>query len=204
MKNKGFTLVEILAVIVILGILTVMASLAVTRYRRDADQKDLLNLHDALQTSFANYRTVLAMNGDVFSDPTLTISSSQSSGFDRYIQELSYNGKRLSKSDINGTTITLRKKGDVLSNEVYKSKGVEQFVKDATCIVESSIDNPGEQSATITKKCKGISDNPEPSKDELICMKVYYNGDLVINDYKQDNDNSTALSFNELCKYVSE
>ena len=82
MKNKGFTLVEILAVIVILGILTTMASLAVTRYRREADQKDLLNLHDALQTSFDNYRTVLAMSGDVFTGPTLTISSSASVNLD--------------------------------------------------------------------------------------------------------------------------
>ena len=81
MKNKGFTLVEILAVIVILGILTTMVSIAVTRYRKDADEKDLLNLHDAIQTSFTNYRTVLAMSGEIAASE-LTINSSQSSDFD--------------------------------------------------------------------------------------------------------------------------
>lgn len=210
MKNKGFTLVEILAVIVILAILTTMATLGVTRYRRDADQKDLLNLHDALQTSFANYRSVLAMNGDVLSSQTITISSSQSSDFDRYIQDLSYNGKRLNKSDLEGTTITIRTKGDLLQSNKYKEKTnnltkEDILIKDATCIVISDVTNPGETDAKITKSCKKISINgeeqPEPSKDELICIKVKYNNEWVIDDYgKEDN----TFLFNELCQYVSE
>lgn len=201
MKNKGFTLVEILAVIVILGILTTMAAISVTRYRKDADQKDLLNLHSSIETSFANYRGVLAMSGEV-AGSTLIISNNTTSSFDRYFQDLSYNGKRLSKSDLDGTVITLRTKGEVLSNSEYKTKGEEQFIKDATCIVESTVSNPGEENAKIIKKCKTTSTGEiEPSKDELICLKVSYNGTVVIDDYgKTDN----ALSFNKLCQYVSE
>lgn len=207
MKNKGFTLVEILAVIVILGIITTMASLAVIRYRKEADKKDLLNLHDALQTSFANYRTVLAMSGDVFTGPTLTISSSQFSDFDKYIQDLSYNGRRLGKSNLNGTTITLRKKGDILSNETYKTKGEEQFIKDATCIVTSEVINPEQSGAKITKHCKKDNrGNIMPSQDELICIKVNYSptsdgsdSSIVIDDYGKTD---YALSFNELCTYL--
>lgn len=195
MKNKGFTLVEVLAVIVIIGILITMASLGVTRYRKDVDYKDLLNLHSSLETSFNNYRTVLAMDtGEKVT--SITIDKNTESKFDRYIEDLSYNGKRLSKDVLDGTTITVTTKGEVLKNSTYLKKGESQFIKDATCMVTSSIDSGSNE---INRKCKTNSTGePEPSIDELVCLTIKYNGDIIVNDHSND-----TAAFNKLCYYLN-
>lgn len=197
MKNKGFTLVEILAVVVILSILITMASIGVTRYRRDVDKKDLLNLHSSIETSYINYRAVLAMKGDVVSN-VITIDNNTPSDFNKYLEDLSYNGKRLNKNDLNGSTITLATKGAVLSNSEYYAKGEEQFIKDATCMVEGSIDTTDADNPKTVNKCKrnSVTNEYEPSKDELICLKIKYNDSMIIDDYDD------SLSFNKLCTYL--
>lgn len=225
MKNKGFTLVEILAVIVILGLLATMAGLSITRYRKQVDEKDLLNLHSAIKTSFANYRTVLAQSGEVID--SITISSGSTTPFDRYFEDLSYNGERLSKEDLEGTKIELKNKGtvlynpeyinavkkriknfDTLSAEAQEEELEKQYIIDATCMVTSTVTeinpstNTDTKTAEINKSCKKGSDGKYiPSSDELICLSVWYKGQHVIDDrYEQGG----AKSFNELCKYISE
>ena len=40
MKNKGFTLIEVLATIVIIGLLSSVAIIGVSRYRKQVDEKE--------------------------------------------------------------------------------------------------------------------------------------------------------------------
>ncbi len=218
MKNKGFTLVEILAVIVIIGILAAMATLGVTRIRKNADQKDLFNLHSSLETSFENFRTVLVMNGD----PQVTrleIGDQTPPAFNKYITDLSYEGHRLSSADLQGTVIEVFEKGNALIDNNYinsitkdipnynslseEQKFAElekQYIIDSTCMVESKVVNPGQEGATIEKHCKLADGVPVPSKDEITCLKVRYKGTILVDDY---GDTDNALKFNNLCEYAS-
>lgn len=233
MKNKGFTLVEVLAVVVIISILATMATIAVTRQRKQVDDKDLLNLHSSMSTAFTNYRTVLAQTGE--DAKSYIVNPNQKDDFDKYINGLSYNGVRLTKEDLNGTTITIYSKGSVLRNPDYieavknriknydsltsaqKELAEEkEYIIDATCLVESTVckdNDPNPPSvctdghpfenqyagAHIAKACKGQYSNFEVSKDELVCLNVWYNGTNIIND---KGETSGAKSFNELCKYA--
>lgn len=56
MKNKGFTIVELMAVIVILGILSSMAMISVSRYRKDVRDTDLVELHQTIDAAYDKYR----------------------------------------------------------------------------------------------------------------------------------------------------
>ena len=218
MKNKGFTLVEILAVIVIIGILTTMATLGVTRIRKNADEKDLFNLHSSLETSFENYRTVLAMNGDP-QVKKIIIDDAMPNDFNKYITDLSYNGRRLSKSDLQDTEIALFEKGaalydsdyigdiaasipnyDSMSSEEQDAALEKQYIIDATCMVESKVNNPGQEGATIEKHCKKEYGAFVPSKDQVTCLVIVYKGRVVVDDY---GNNDSALKFNSLCGYLN-
>lgn len=219
MKNKGFTLVEILAVIVIIGILTTMATLGVTRIRKNADEKDLFNLHSSLETSFENYRTVLAMNGDP-QVSIITIDENMPNDFNKYITDLSYNGRRLSRSDLQSTEIRMFEKGaalydgdyvgdiaasipnyDSMSSDEQYAALEKQYIIDSTCMVESKVNNPGQEGATIEKHCKKEYGAVVPSKDQITCLRIVYKGNVVVDDYGSTNG---ALKFNSLCGYMHE
>ena len=58
MKKKGFTIVELLAVIVILGVLGSIATVAVGRYRAEVTKKELINLKGLISDSYDTYRSI--------------------------------------------------------------------------------------------------------------------------------------------------
>lgn len=202
MKNKGFTLTELLAVISILTILVGLALIGVSRYRIKVDEDDLKYLHSTLETNYNNYRNDVITNGSIPLDSILVDSSDGT--YKKYLSGLTYDGKRLSASDINGSVIELHKKGEVLNSSKYKEDALKRanklngtvediYVIDATCIVKSE---PG--SSSISKTCEGTADNYVPSKDDLICIRVKYKNRWIIDDFG-DTD---ALIVNDLCKYI--
>jgi len=210
----------VLAVITILAILIGLAALSVTRYRKEVDEKEIINLHSALETSFNNYRTVLAQSGKELDSNILLIEKNTTSAFDKYISDLSYNGERLDKNDIDGSSITLTNKSTIIGNQEYindvqanipnfaslsttekNKKMEEQFIIDATCATKGDVINPGETNAQITKECMKTQEGEYmPSNEDLICIKLNYKGTLVIDD-KGETDGAKVI--NKLCKYAS-
>lgn len=79
MNNKGFSLVELLAVIAIMGILSGMTILAVDKYTSNAKRKTYKNFEDNLKGAAMNYlssHTELA-----------TVSGGQTLNYDTLVKE---------------------------------------------------------------------------------------------------------------------
>ncbi len=132
MKNKGFTLIEILAVIVILGIVAAIAMISVSRYRGEANKRDLVNLYSAVQTSYDNYRLSVLNKGDIpeealyikngqlyTSDKFNELKTGDSKSVLRFFSDLAYSGDALA-SDKLEIIIVNRNKGDLLNREKYR------------------------------------------------------------------------------------
>lgn len=131
MKNKGFTLIEILAVIVILGIVVSIAMISVSRYRGEANKRDLVNLYSAVQTSYDNYRLSVLNKGDepedalyikngqlYTNDKFEETKSGDSKSVLRFFSDLAYSGDALA-SDKLEIIIVNRNKGVLLNKEKY-------------------------------------------------------------------------------------
>lgn len=186
MKNKGFTIVELMAIIVILGILSTIAIVGVSRYRKEVRDKELIQLHSTIEAAYDTYRQ--GQMGKYEKDITIS-STSSSEAYNSYFEELSFNGQRLSLKDINGSEFHLKIKGDLLDIDQYKKERLKEDdkVEDGTCLVTTTVkDNQ------IKKSCQTNNGDIEPSKEELLCIKLKVNGEYVINDYENSNS---------LCKY---
>lgn len=230
MKKRAFTLTEMLAVLTILTILVGLATLSVTKYRKNVDEKDLENLHRTIETMYNNFRIERSLNGEKEKEgDTITISKNPSNKekmfIEKYFKDLTYNGKKLKTEELYGTVITLKTKEDVFKNR--KTNGYDDYVEsrrkqtkikkngniinatiediyviDATCEVKSEYtvkDNIAND--YINKKCNTNNNGIIPSHEDLVCIKVVYKNQTVINDYSKA---SRAKSFNELCNFVSD
>ena len=187
MKNKGFTIVELMAIIVILGILSTIAIVGVSRYRKEVRDKELIQLHSTIEAAYDTYRQ--GQMGKY--EKNITIDSNSSEAYNSYFEELSFNGQRLSLKDINGSEFNLKIKGDLLNKEKYKKERTteDDKIADGTCLVTTTVkDNK------IKKSCQTNNGAIEPSKEELLCIKLTVNGEEVINDYNNSNS---------LCKYFN-
>ena len=201
MKNKGFTIVELLAVIVILGILSTIALVSVSRYRKDARDMDLTELHSSIEATYDKYRQDMIMKGQV-PETKIVLNDDMKEEEKSYFGEFTFDGKRLTQEELTGSTITLVKKGDLLGMDSYTQhlsaeKQEEQYIKDGACLIETSIKTTGE-TQEIVKNCKKDSEEkPIPSEEEMLCIKIMRNNDEIINDFSGD----TSLSQRLLCKY---
>lgn len=187
MKNKGFTIVELMAVIVILGILSTIAIVGVSKYRKEVRDKELIQLHSTIETAYDTYRQG-QMGMQYVKD--IKINSDSNQAYNSYFEELSFNGQRLSLKDINGSEFSLKIKGDLLNNnQTYQNERPtdENKITDGTCLVTTTVENN-----QIQKLCQKNNGTIVPSKEELLCIKLKVNGEEVINDYNDSNS---------LCRY---
>ena len=187
MKNKGFTIVELMAIIVILGILSTIAIVGVSRYRKEVRDKELIQLHSTIEAAYDTYRQ--GQMGKY--EKNITISNDNNKAYNSYFEELSFNGQRLSLKDINGSEFNLKIKGDLLNKTNYtnESQTEEKQIADGTCLVTTTVkDNK------IKKLCQTNNGAIEPSKEELLCIILKVNGEEVINDYNNSNS---------LCRYFT-
>lgn len=206
MKNKGFTIMELMAVIVILGILSTLAVVSVSKYRQTVKEKELVNLHSTIESAYDKYRSNTIMSGGSASkkiDFNNIEDEDFNKCFNKYFSDFTYSGNRLTQSDLEGSVFSLNIKGDLLDNASYitdTKKSETVFVKDGTCLVGSEIsDGTSGDSAQAKEIVKSCKENEKgkliPSQEEILCIKLVVNKEVLINDFDPDK------SMQPLCKY---
>ena len=204
MKNKGFTIMELMAVIVILGILSTLAVVGVTKYRQTVKEKELVNLHSTIEAAYDKYRSNTIMSGGSASKE-IDFNNIEDDVFNKYFSDFTYSGNRLTKSDLEGSVFSLNIKGDLLDNDSYirdTENSETVFVKDGTCLVGSEISEVTSEDPTqakeIVKSCKENGDSFIPSQEEILCIKLVVNNEELINDFDIDK------SMQPLCVYFAD
>lgn len=203
MKNKGFTIVELMAVIVILGILSSMALISVSKYRKDVRDTDLVELHQTIDAAYDKYRQDNLIKGASYkTNLTFEDKDMNNDTFNTYFSEFTFDGKRLTKKELEGSMLNLVSKGGLLLNNDYKTSvnnNKDKYVEDGACLVESTVTKIDETSQ-IKKSCKRDSDgNIMPSQEEILCIVIKRGDDTIIDDYSNDKN----LTQRPLCKYLT-
>ena len=159
MKNKGFTIVELMAVIVILGILSSMAMISVSKYRKDVRDTDLVELHQTIDAAYDKYRQDNLIKGASYkTNLTFEDKDMNNDTFNTYFSEFTFDGKRLTKNELKGSMLNLVSKGKLLKNPKYRnSVNEDKYVEDGACLVESTVTTTNGTSQ-IKKSCKRDSD----------------------------------------------
>lgn len=183
MKNKkGFTLVEVLAVIVLLGILVSVATVGVSKYRKDVDEKEKYSIRQTIKAAFTNYRIINDVSPeehkgeDAFGNEEEIMKLLKFDGGNT----LKYGGEKcVIGADskvlflINGTDKYKGKISSIWSREdIDCSSENECFAKYKICELDT------------TGSCKG---EYTPSKMETVCIKLSCNGNVIMNDFEDSN-----------------
>lgn len=201
MKNKGFTIVELMAVIVILGILSSMAMISVSRYRKDVRDTDLVELHQTIDAAYDKYRQDNLVKGASY-QKNLTFEGMDKDTFNTYFSEFTFDGKRLTKNELKESVLNLVSKGGLLLSNNYKTSvnnNEDKYVEDGACLVESTVTKI-EGTSQIKKSCKEDSNGSiMPSQEEILCIVIKRGDDTIIDDYSNDKN----LTQRPLCKYLT-
>ena len=164
MKNKkGFTIIELLAVVVVLALLSTFVGMSISRYRIDAKNKERNILRASLIENakikgvideFNNYRIA---NSDKYLNNTIKYSYNNDSDKVYLAKKISFNKNTC--NNIENSYITYFNKKDRLS----------------------SIDKISDDSITEEMKTK-LKEKLESSNEEVYCVYFYCEGELVIDD----------------------
>lgn len=129
--QKGFTLIELMIVIAIVGILAAVALPAYQDYTARAQMSEALTLAEGQKTAVVEYYS----NNDVF--PKNNASAGVASASEIV-------GKYVAKVDVSGNTIT----------STMKTSGVNKDISGATLVLEGA-----QKSGSFTWTCKAGSSN---------------------------------------------
>ncbi len=155
MKNKkGFTIIELLAVVVVLALLSTVVGMSISRNRIDARNKERNILRATLIDEFNNYRIV---NSDKYLNNKLYYTYTNDNNKVYLAKKISFNKNTC--NNIGNSYITYFKKKDRLS----------------------SIDKINDDSITEEMKTK-LKEKLEFSNEEVYCVYFYCEGELVIDD----------------------
>lgn len=192
MNKKGFTFVELLAVIVILSIITTLTVVSYRNYTKQAKERELVALRETIESAFNNYRTKNIYNGSELEyEKEYKLSELVSKG---YIPKgLNYNKETLSNEDLENSYIKVVKKGKDIGDYLNKQNcKFEEMLKYGICkteIDEDSIQIDGDnniKSDEIVTKCttsdagsltnycleNGKRVIVYPSEADAFCLKV--------------------------------
>lgn len=191
MNKKGFTFVELLAVIVILSIITTLTVVSYRSYTKQAKEKELVAVRETIESAYNNYRTKNLYNGGTVKD-TMTLSELVSLG---YIPKgFNYNKEQFSSDDLSNSSITVVKKGRNINNylngesckfdEMLKYEICKTEVDDTTINIngDNTINSDSMKFKCVTSDAGSLDracldkDNKRvivyPSEDDAFCLKV--------------------------------
>lgn len=191
MNKKGFTFVELLAVIVILSIITTLTVVSYRSYTKQAKEKELVAVRKTIESAYNNYRTKNLYNGGTVKD-TMTLSELVSLG---YIPKgFNYNKEQFSSDDLSNSSITVVKKGRNINNylngesckfdEMLKYEICKTEVDDTTINIngDNTINSDSMKFKCVTSDAGSLDracldkDNKRvivyPSEDDAFCLKV--------------------------------
>lgn len=120
-NKKGFTLIEILAAIVIMGVISLVATLGVTKIVRDSKAKQLVIIKNTISAAVDNYRIYNA------SGTTINLSNLTSSDVkENYLDAIEYENEKC-LIDINAGYI------NIIERELYTDE-LGAYTKEEYCI----------------------------------------------------------------------
>lgn len=189
MNRKGFTFVELLAVIVILSIITTLSVVSYKTYTKKAKEKEVIALRETIESAYNNYRTKSLYNNSNVSEE-LSLNELITLGF--IPEGLNYNKEQLSEDDLNNSKIKVVKKGSVIGNYLTRGACSDDLVKYGICkteVDENSINidsNDNIDADSMTFKCvmedagsltdycyyEGEKVIVFPSEDDAFCLYV--------------------------------
>ncbi len=167
MRNKkGFTIIELMAVILIIGMLSSIAIISISKNRTRVNEKEKVTLRASIIDTFNNYRISEGVNkNDVKKIKDL-----------KFNDKITYNNNECDLTD--DDTIKYVVKGDYL--EYFKNdKDDKRRIEYGVCMTETTIN---EYNETVTS-CMKDENGYIPSKEEAFCVKLSC-GVNVINDYE--------------------
>ena len=168
MRNKkGFTIIELMAVILIIGMLSSIAIISISKNRTRVNEKEKVTLRASIIDAFNNYRisNSVGENGVKIEDL-------------KFNDKITYNNNECDLTD--NDTIKYVVKGDYL--EYFKNdEDDKRRIEYGVCMTETTIEN----NETVTS-CMKDENGYIPSKEEAFCVKLSC-GVNVIYDYKDES-----------------
>lgn len=167
MRNKkGFTIIELMAVILIIGMLSSIAIISISKNRTRVNEKEKVTLRASIIDAFNNYRISEGVNkNDV-----------KKIGDLKFNDKITYNNNECDLTDAD--TIKYVVKGDYLDKFIKE----EDLIKFGVCMTKTTIN---EYNETVTS-CMKDENGYIPSKEEAFCVKLSC-GVNVIDDYKDES-----------------
>jgi len=173
--NKGFTLIEVLAVVSLLAILITVATVSILRYRKDVNEKELTTLRSTIKSSFENYRFRHSVSSGKDNKVSLNLSNLG------LINRISYNNVKFKDDDLNKSFI------------YYVVKDWEKVKK--TTVIEvgdgSQCDRDENNNPILSEDkryCFHTEILDDASQEEVYCIYLEHDGVAIINDVENNAD----------------
>lgn len=125
MNKKGFTFIELLAVIVILSIITTLTVVSYKHYAKQAREDELIALRGTVESAYNNYRSKMLFSNTNPKDEMTFADLVEGN----YIpKNFNYNDVKFSANDLSASKIKVVTKGSIL-NETYLNGGDCNFAE---------------------------------------------------------------------------
>ena len=182
-NKKGFTLIEVLAVIVLLGILVSVATVGVSKYRKDVDEKEVYSIKQTIKAAFTNYRILEEVNAKEWLNKDNK----------NIIQQLRFDGGNTLK--YSGETCNIDNSSKVLylvNGDYLKNSDADESFNIAFKTCEFFVEDGSDD-----VKCLKESGAFVPSKMETICIKLSCDegNTFIIDDFSDDNSLCSKVIF---------